>query len=170
MRLLASCLVCVAIVFGFGSPATSQEGLPIARYDFWDVHVRETPDGTICVVASNPQTQRPTNVVRSEILFTVTNGAAYIADEIHVEMGYPLNSPVSVNINDGPTFTLGWGWVGTEGAWFDNDVENEILIAAMKRGRSMVVSAVSTRGTNTTDTYSLYGITAALARAAEECQ
>ena len=170
MRHLASCLACVAIIFGLGAPAKAQEGLPLARFDFWDVYVRETSEGTICVVASNPQDQRPNDVVRSETLFTVTNGAAYIAEEIHVEMGYPLNSAVSVNIDDGPTFTLGWGWAGTEGAWFDNDVENELLITAMKRGRSMVVRAVSTRGTNTTDTYSLYGITAALARAAEECQ
>ena len=43
------------------------------------------------------------------------------------------------------------------------------LVEAMKEGHEMTVEGLSTRGTVTTDTYSLSGVTAALAKAACEC-
>ena len=160
----------VAILVGITPIAVAQDGEPLARFENWDLHVFEDADGKTCVVASHPIDSQPTNILRSEILFMVTDFPADGAqNEIHVEMGYPLDSPVSVNVDDGPTFTMTWGWEGREGAWFENEVENDLLITAMKRGQTMVIRARSTRGTNTIDTYSLIGITAALARAAEEC-
>ena len=43
------------------------------------------------------------------------------------------------------------------------------LINAMKRGSTMTVKGLSARGTLTTDSYSLSGITAALKRMDQEC-
>jgi hypothetical protein len=40
----------------------------------------------------------------------------------------------------------------------------------MKAGSTAIVKATSTRGTDTTDTYSLSGITAALNKMTETCQ
>ena len=39
----------------------------------------------------------------------------------------------------------------------------------MKKGNQMIVTGVSARGTKTTDTYSLNGITAALKAMADKC-
>jgi hypothetical protein len=43
------------------------------------------------------------------------------------------------------------------------------LVTALKNGANLTVTGTSKRGTVTTDTYSLIGITAALGRMAMEC-
>ena len=64
----------------------------------------------------------------------------------------------SVDI-DGQKFTM---FTKKDGAWMANPAEERKLVAAMKAGREMVVSGVSARGTQTTYTYSLSGVTAAI--------
>ena len=49
-----------------------------------------------------------------------------------------------------------------DSAWMENAAEEPQLVAALRAGRSMTVSATSSRGTNTSYTYSLSGVTAAL--------
>ena len=44
------------------------------------------------------------------------------------------------------------------------------IVAAMKAGRQMIVRGTSTRGTLTTDTYSLSGFSAALAAIDKACK
>jgi hypothetical protein len=57
-----------------------------------------------------------------------------------------------------------------QGAWVDNPAEETRFINAMKGGSTMVITGTSRRGTVTTDTYSLKGISAALKRIDGECQ
>ena len=47
-------------------------------------------------------------------------------------------------------------------AWLENIAQESDLITAMRAGRSMKVSGQSTKGTQTSYTYSLSGVTAAL--------
>jgi hypothetical protein len=158
----------LAILAGAVAPGAAQDGEPFARFQYWDLHVLNEPAGKTCIVASQPTESLPTNVLRSAILFMITDWPADgVQTEIHVEMGYPLATDVSVTVDDEATFTM--TIVDGEGAWLPTEVEDNLLAAAMMRGRTMVVRARSTRGTNTVDTYSLYGVSAALARAAQEC-
>ena len=46
-------------------------------------------------------------------------------------------------------------------AWSASAREEHKMVEAMRAGRSMIVAGVSRRGTQTTDTYSLLGFTAA---------
>ena len=46
-----------------------------------------------------------------------------------------------------------------DSAWMENAAEEPQLVAALRAGRSMTVSATSRRGTNTSYTYSLSGVT-----------
>ena len=45
-------------------------------------------------------------------------------------------------------------------AWAEDEEKDDLLIQAMKRGTTMVVKGISSRGTKTKDTYSLKGFTA----------
>jgi invasion protein IalB len=150
------------------APAVAQEGEPFARFQSWDLHILERPEGRTCIVASRPLESLPSNVIRSAITFMITDWPTDgTQNEVHVQMGYPLATDVTVTVDDQATFTM--TIVDDEGAWLPTEVEDDLLTDAMKRGRTMVVRARSTRGTDTVDTYSLFGITAALAQAAEEC-
>lgn len=144
-------------------------GLPVANFSNWDVHVLDTANGKVCFVASRPIRSLPENVRRSEILFMVTTRPSEgVRNEAYAQMGYPLaaNSRVTVTIDAGENFSM---FIQEEGAWLESEVEDNLLTQAMRRGREMVVRGRSTRGTDTTDTYSLIGVTAALDRATSEC-
>jgi uncharacterized protein YodC (DUF2158 family) len=56
-----------------------------------------------------------------------------------------------------------------DSAWIENPSQESDLITAMKGGTRMIVTGKSRRGTLTTDTYSLSGITAALDAMSKEC-
>ena len=56
-----------------------------------------------------------------------------------------------------------------EWAWPPNTVDDEKIIAAMKRGAKAIITAQSQRGTVTKDTFSLLGFTAALKEAKKRC-
>ena len=74
---------------------------------------------------------------------------------------------ISVDLNiDGTKFQL--TAVG-EWAWPESSEADGKVVAAMKRGKSAVLSARSSRGTITKDTFSLLGFTAAVDDAAKRC-
>ncbi|MEM0907210.1 MAG: invasion associated locus B family protein [Pseudomonadota bacterium] len=68
---------------------------------------------------------------------------------------------------DGKTFNL---FTKDDGAWVEAPADEQSLVAAMKAGRSMTVKGRSARGTATTYTFSLSGVTAGTNRIASECQ
>ena len=72
---------------------------------------------------------------------------------------------MTVNV-DGAKFRL---FTQGEGAWSDALSEEPLLVNAMRAGSKMSVHGLSRRGTNTTDTYSLRGISAALNAAQKAC-
>ena len=57
-----------------------------------------------------------------------------------------------------------------EMAWASSAEEDGKIIAAMKRGAKAVVTARSSRGTTTKDTFSLLGFTAAVDEAKNRCK
>ena len=56
-----------------------------------------------------------------------------------------------------------------DSAWVETPSQEADLIAAMRKGKAMTVEGTSRRGTVSTDTYSLSGVTAALDAIAKEC-
>ncbi len=57
-----------------------------------------------------------------------------------------------------------------DGAWVKNAAEEPQLVAAMRKGGELVMRSISSRGTKTTDTYSLKGVSEALDKVAAECK
>jgi invasion protein IalB len=68
---------------------------------------------------------------------------------------------------DGARFAL---QTRADNAWVKNVSEEARLVDSMRHGHEAIVTGVSTRGTQTTDHYSLKGITQALERVAQECR
>jgi hypothetical protein len=57
-----------------------------------------------------------------------------------------------------------------DGAWADSADRDRAIVEAMKAGSSMRLKGTSWRGTETTDRYSLSGVTAALEKIDAECK
>ena len=56
-----------------------------------------------------------------------------------------------------------------DGAWIKNAPDEARMVDTMRKGADMVVKGTTSRGTQTTDTFSLKGIAQALDRVAQEC-
>jgi invasion protein IalB len=82
-----------------------------------------------------------------------------VRDEVSFTAGYTLRPQSSVAVEiDGKRFSL---FVHEDRAYATDAAADRALARAMKAGRAMVVKGVSSRGTQTTDRYSLAGFAAA---------
>ncbi len=116
----------------------------------------------------NTKDGRVVSVTRGEILFMVFfRPDAGVSGQVAFTGGYPFanGSTVSVDV-DGAAFEL---FTEGEWAWPASPQDDARLVTAMKRGADAVLTAVSSRGTTTKDTFSLLGFTAAYDDAERRC-
>jgi hypothetical protein len=152
--------------------AQEESGNRVNAETDWSVFVEDDP--TQCWVVSTPRetvNTRDGNVVsvrRGEILMFVSFWPSQERlGEVSFTGGYPFadGSTVSVEIGNS-TFEL---FTEGEMAWAASPQEDQQIITAMKRGADAVLTARSSRGTQTQDTFSLMGFTAAVEDAEARC-
>lgn len=137
----------------------------------WAVYKYNEGKSQVCFVASQPTKSKGKYKRRGQVVFMVTyrvSGGKNTIGEVSFASGYPFpkNGSVSVTI-DGKSFEL--SITRGETAWATNpDVDAKIL-AAMKKGSNMTIKGKSQKGTATTDTISLSGVTAATKEAVKRC-
>ena len=163
-----------AVLFATGGMALAQEESTnrVNAETDWSVFVEDDP--TQCWVVSTPRETvntrdgRVVSVRRGEILMFVSfwPGQDRLG-EVSFTGGYPFapDSNVTLEIGDS-TFQL---WTDGEWAWPASENDDAQIITAMKRGVNAVLSARSSRGTTTKDTFSLLGFTAAVEEAERRC-
>lgn len=166
--LLAGGLLMTQLTGGALSQGTANAE-QIATFKAWTAWKDSDNTGTVCFISSQPQSSEPGNVNRSPIFFLVIHRKGMgTKNEVQTLIGYPFNttnSNASATI-DGKTFQM---VTDGEGAWLA-DIKNEnSFVEAMKAGSTLVVKGTSQRGTNTTDTYSLGGVTAAMQEIDKAC-
>jgi hypothetical protein len=138
----------------------------------WSVFQGESP--TECWGVSAPKESvntrdgRVVAVRRSEIqLFVFYRPDSGGKGQVTFTGGYPFapGSTVNMKIGEGEyeLFTDGeWAWPATA-------ADDAKIITSMKRGAQAVLTARSARGTQTKDTFSLLGFTAAIEDAEKRC-
>ncbi|MFD0982357.1 MULTISPECIES: invasion associated locus B family protein [Tropicimonas] len=156
-----------------GAVAGAQESSNrVAAKTDWSVFVEENP--TECWGVSSPKETvnsrdgKPVSVQRGDILLFVTfRPGAGAAGEVSFTGGYPFagGSTVTVEVGDSSfeLFTEG------EWAWPASPEDDAKLVTALKRGAEAKLTARSSRGTRTEDTFSLMGFTAAMEEAEQRC-
>ncbi|WP_417720547.1 invasion associated locus B family protein [Salipiger sp.] len=116
----------------------------------------------------NTKDGRVVSVKRGDILLMVfyrPNGG--VNGQVAFTGGYPFAGGSTVNVNiSGTEFEF---YTEGEWAWPATPQDDAKIVTAMKRGSDAVVSARSGRGTQTKDTFSLLGFTAAVEDAEKRC-
>ncbi|WP_420396498.1 invasion associated locus B family protein [Nioella sp.] len=166
----------LVIALAFSAPTFAQdteesENRVNAETD-WSVFVEDDP--TQCWVVSAPRETvntrdgRVVAVRRSEILLFVSYWPSESRmGEVSFTGGYPFADDSTVTMEIGnSTFEL---FTDGEMAWAASEQEDQRIITAMKRGAEAVLTARSSRGTQTVDTFSLLGFTAAVEDAETRC-
>ena len=168
-----SILFTAASLFAAAFAATSaQAATSIGTFKQWGAYTSSDANGKMCFVASQPQDSKyQPNAVssRDPVFFMITSiPGKSIRNEASTIIGYPFaeNVKVTVEIDGAGSFTM---FTDKDSAWIENPTQESALIAAMQKGNRMTVVGKSRRGTVTTDSYSLSGISAALDAMAKEC-
>jgi hypothetical protein len=169
-----------AIAFALGvcasGPALAQSAERVAAHTDWSVFVASDPKE--CYIVSPPKSSaarrdgQAADVQRGDIrLFVAFRPGENVSNEVSFTGGYPFRegSPVTLSIGS-TSFTLGPGR-GDSGEWAWTDPADDArVVAAMRRGANAKVTGISTRGTETEDTFSLAGFTAAVEDAEARCR
>lgn len=146
------------------SAITAAHAAPPVRLDqfgAWSAFSYKSDGGTSCYILSTPTTQMPANVDHGDNFFMVAHpsGKDYVPEAM---VGYDLRqgAPMTAVI-DGKTFAM---FTQDRHGWVQNEADQPSMIQALKSGDKLELHATSKRGTATSYSYSLSGITAALKR------
>lgn len=140
------------------SLAFGQAVTPPEQFNDWVLTQYTEARNKICYMGATPQDSAPKNVSRGTVYINVTHKPG-VRDEISINFGYTFeaNAEVTVSI-DNATFKM---FTNASTAWNKTADEDAKMVKAMAAGSRMTVKGKSSRGTETTDTYSLSGFTAA---------
>ena len=149
--------------------ASAQAPKRIGEHGDWGVYSFSSNNGKVCYVVSQPTRKKPADRDHGDVFFFIsTRPKDKVNEEPSVIVGYSFKADSKVTVLvDSKKFTM---FTQGEGAWIENATEEGELVKAMRAGNSMTVAGTSTRGTNTSYTYSLKGVTAALKQNADACQ
>ncbi|MBB4267175.1 invasion associated locus B family protein [Roseospira visakhapatnamensis] len=168
MRGLFVLALVATVSAGSASLALAQDVKTIEKFKDWTAYTYEEQGSTVCYMASQPTKEEGNYSVRGDVYAIVSHRPKEGATNVVSFMaGYPFKdkSEVTVTIDGNTSFTL---FTHEENAWaYDED--DARLVAAMRAGGRMVVKGTSTRGTLTTDTYSLMGFTNAHGAISKAC-
>ncbi|MXU64619.1 invasion associated locus B family protein [Oceanomicrobium pacificus] len=163
----------LAAGLGLGAGAVSAQDAT----QFNDWYAKKTGAPVECFIVSAPSSSTAkrngstVSVRRGDIRLYVVQRPGSNVTEVSFAAGYPLRqgSTVKIIIDDEEYSLYPDSSVDAEWAWGDPNRE-AALIAKMKAGITARVVGVSSRGTTTTDSFSLKGFTAAIENAANMCK
>ena len=165
-------MVAIAALAGGLTAAQAQESTNVvATEGDWTVFAADSPNEGWAVSPPkstvNTRDGQAVEVTRSDIRLYIAFRPGQ-EGEVSFTGGYPFAPDSTVEVDIGGTkfnlFTEG------ESAWTGSPSEDGKLIGALRAGSSATITGRSARGTQTQDTFSLSGITAATNTAKERCQ
>jgi Invasion associated locus B (IalB) protein len=143
----------------------------IGQYGTWGAYTA-TPNGKkVCFALAKPSSSKtnPPNRPRDPAYaFVSTRPAEKVFNEVSIMIGYALKpgSESSLEVA-GASYAM---YTQGDGLWIKNAAEEEQMVAAMRKSAEVVVKGVSAKGTETTDVFSLKGLSQALDRLAQDCK
>ncbi len=159
----------LAVVFWTQALPAQAQTERLGEFRAWSAYVDTSNDQKTCFVISQPSSSEMNPAGRQRgpaHIFIAIRPTEQVRGEVSVIYGYPLREGSTRAEVGATTFPL---FARDENAWIENVADEPRLVDSMRRGATMRVFGTSTRGTETIDTYSLSGITAAMNRAQQEC-
>lgn len=128
----------------------------------WEAYTFDEGGKTVCVVWGKPEKKEGDYTKRGDVRVFIAHRPwtrPKRVNEVSFEIGYPFrkDSEATVSI-DGKDFKL---FTDGDTAWNRSAQDDAAMVHAMRAGKNMIVTGTSSRGTDTKDTYSLFGFTAA---------
>jgi len=153
-----------AVVAGGAEPTL------IGQFGTWGAYSAAPNGKRVCFALAKPSSSKtnPPNRPRDPAYaFISTRPSEKVVNEVSVMIGYALKPGSESTLEvGGASFAM---YTQGDGLWIKNAAEEERMVEAMRHSADVVVRGVSAKGTETTDTFSLKGLSQALDKVAQDC-
>ncbi|MEE2997095.1 MAG: invasion associated locus B family protein [Pseudomonadota bacterium] len=149
-----------ALVAGILSSVSPVLATQIGTFKDWSAYAEGKGKSRTCWIYSEPIKNEGKYKKRGRIYSMVSHAqGGKVINQVQFTAGYTFKNGSTVRVMIGrQTFEL---FTDADTAWAQNPKDDVMMVRAMRSGAKMIVNGVSSRGTQTKDTYSLSGISAA---------
>jgi hypothetical protein len=143
----------------------------IGQFGSWGAYVANPSGKKVCFALAKPSSSKtnPPNRPRDPAyVFISSRPGEKVVNEVSVMIGYTLKpgSEGSLDVG-GSSYAM---YTQGDGLWIKNAADEERMVEAMRRAGDLVVKGMSSKGTQSIDTFSLKGLAQALDRLAQDCR
>lgn len=158
----------LASLVSLSAASASAETL-IGKHGNWEAFTERENGKLVCYMGSVPTKSSGKYSKRGRTFLLVTHRPAKKSKNVvSLQAGYTYKKASEIELTVGKTtFRL---FTDKRWAFAADSATDDELVKTMIRGATMVVKGVSSRGTRTTDTYSLKGFTAAYKAIGKACK
>ncbi len=153
------------------APAGDAQPTLLGQYGDWGAYTAAPGGKKVCFALGKPKTTKTEPPGRSRdpaYVFVSTRPAENVKNEVSIIIGYPFKTSSDATAEIGSTkFAM---YTQNDGAWIKNVAEEARMIEAMRKGADLTVKGTSGRGAQSTDQYSLKGLSQALDKVEQECK
>jgi Invasion associated locus B (IalB) protein len=143
----------------------------LGQYADWGAYTASPGGKKVCFAIAKPSSSEtvPPNRPRNPIyMFISTRPAEKVTNEVSIVIGYPFKPGADATIAVGSaSFPL---YTQQDGAWIKNAADEANMVNAMRSSQTAVIKGVSSKGTQSSDTFGLKGLSQALDRVGQECK
>jgi len=152
-----------------GSSAAAAADKVLGLYGDWGAQTFTEGKNTGCSMWSQPTKDQGKYKQRGAIYAYVTHRPwDKRINEVSISAGYTYKKDSTVQLRVGnEKFSL---FTDGDTAWSRSPKDDKQLVEAMRRGSSMIVTGMSSKGTQTTDAYSLNGFSKAYEAIGKACK
>ncbi|MCC8965765.1 Invasion associated locus B family protein [Bradyrhizobium sp. Pear76] len=143
----------------------------IGQFGTWGAYTASPNGKKVCFALAKPASSKsnPANRPRDPAYaFISTRPAEKVVNEVSIMIGYTVKpgSESTLQVGGG-TYAM---YTQGDGLWIKNAAEEERMVEAMRKSADLTVKAVSAKGTETIDSFSLKGLAQALDRLGQDCR
>jgi hypothetical protein len=172
MKKMLGLFTAAALCVGAAAPAMAEPANLLGVFGNWSAFSSGSGSSLTCYALSKPRATQPKAAKRSAIYLMVSDWPSRkVKAEPQIVYGYQAKEGGAAALGvGGDKFSFFIRNNGKEGsAWLQQLNDNPRLVSAMSGGVSAVASGVSSKGTKTSDTYSLSGFNDAMAKVHAAC-
>jgi hypothetical protein len=151
--------------------AGSAEPTLLGQFGTWGAYTASPNGKKVCFALAKPSSSKtnPPNRPRDPAYaFVSTRPSEKVANEVSIMIGYGLKPGSEATLEvGGASYEM---YTQGDGIWIKNAAEEERMVEAMRKSADATVKGVSSKGTQTTDVFSLKGLSQALDKVAQDCK
>jgi hypothetical protein len=133
----------------------------IGQYGTWGAYTAAPNGKKVCFALAKPSSSKT-------YAFVSTRPSERVVNEVSIMIGYTLKPGSESTLEvGGASYAM---YTQGDGLWIKNAAEEERMVDAMRKAADATVKGVSAKGTETTDVFSLKGLSQALDRLAQDCR